>query len=98
MFFVGNIIIQMPRMEINLSKRLRYGVALAAGIIIFAGVFIAVLKFYRSSGLPVGFVVIMSIAHAAMGLGFFVGFMILLSSRKNDQEERRREKVESRFE
>ena len=88
----------MPITKMDLSKRLRYGVALAAGIIIFAGVFIAVLKFYRSSGLPVGFAVIMSIAHAAMGLGFFVGFIILLSSRRTDQEERRREKVESRFE
>jgi len=94
---VGNIIIQMPRLEINLSKRLRYGAALAGGIAIFVGVFIGVLNFYRSSGLPVGFVVLMSIAHAAMGLGFFVGFMIMLSSRRTDQKERRREKVESRL-
>lgn len=75
----------MPGIDVGLPKRLSHRIALAVGLVVFVGVFIWRLIIYRSSGLPVGFTAIMSIAHVAMGLGFFAGFMALLFSRMTGQ-------------
>ncbi len=65
--------------DVDMSGWVRkWGPSAVGGVSVSAVVFLTGLWIFGSSEVPLGFVGIVSLAHAALGVGFFSGFVVFL--------------------
>lgn len=72
----------MLETDVDLRRRSRNRAVWGTALAVFFGVLITGWGIFQFNGAVIDTVAILSLVHAAMGLGFFAGFVILLVSRR----------------